>query len=392
VKNLKTLLIIFIAIKQRLKRIYRKGMDMESTDYKIIAFDPITISEEYIEKFLDLDDRALKEMDPEDDPYPHELHKKMIQAKDPGLDTYRWLLVTNNESVFGYCCVTFVTPQAENYQNAKNTASIEIYIDERYRRKGFGTKLLKIVLEKIKHKNTAKKQNHRVSDSSNFVSILQARQVTELGYNFCEKFKGTIIQEEAEYRTYLSTIDWELVKTWKEEGELLAKQNGTKLMKFQSCPEGIIVEYCKLYTETLNQRPLGDIDIRHQITPKYRRDHEKMWIEERGHKWHTIVSIESDGTLSGLTEMVYIPETPTYIEQLLTGVRKNYREKGLGKWLKAEMALFIKQQYPKIQFILTENADMNDAMLSINSRMNFQQVHAFKTYSFDIGDLIEMLY
>ncbi|NHJ49945.1 MAG: GNAT family N-acetyltransferase [Asgard group archaeon] len=350
---------------------------MTSIDYKIIDFDPFSISEEYLEKYFDLDDKAVKEIDPEDENYPYELQKKMIQTKNPESDTYRWLLVTNNEHVFGYARVTFVTPKANNYENTKHTAGVDIYIDKEYRRKGFGTRLFKKILEKIN-------EHGKISNAI-------ASQVNVIGDKFCEKYKGKVIQEEAEYRAYLSEIDWSLIENWKNAGVQLAEKERVKLESFEHCPEQLIEEYCKIYTETLNQRPLGDIEIRHRITPESRRSHEKTWIDERSHKWHTIISIESDGTISGLTEMVYIPESPTYIEQLLTGVREQFRGRGIGKWLKAEMALFIKNRYPEIQFILTDNADVNDPMLSINNRMNFKQTHILKTYNFDIEELNDLI-
>ncbi|MHA1435819.1 MAG: GNAT family N-acetyltransferase, partial [Candidatus Heimdallarchaeota archaeon] len=68
-----------------------------------------------------------------------------------------------------------------------------------------------------------------------------------------------------------------------------------------------------------------------------------------------------------------------------------YRGRGLGKWLKAEMALFIKNQYPEIKFIQTSNADMNDPMLSINDRMNFKLQHTLLTYHFNLETLKGLL-
>jgi GNAT superfamily N-acetyltransferase len=330
-----------------------------------------------LEKYFDLDDKAVKEIDPEDENYPHELQKKMIQTKNPESDTYRWLLVTKDKEVFGYARVSFVTPQANNYESAKHSAGADIYIDKEYRRKGFGTKLFKKILEKINEQSD--------------ISTVIASQVNVIGDKFCEKYKGKVVQEEAEYRAYLSEIDWKMISKWKKSGEQLAKKDGVILKSFEHCPEQLIEEYCKIYTETLNQRPLGEIEIRHHITPESRRRHENTWINERGHKWHTVVSIESDGTISGLTEMIFITETPYFIEQLLTGVREQYRGRGLGKWLKAEMALFIKKKYPETQFIITDNADVNDPMLSINDRMNFKRTHVLKTYNFDIEKLNELL-
>lgn len=351
---------------------------MPSLDYGIIDFDPFSISEEFLEKHFDLDNQAVLEIDPDDSPYPHELHKKMIQTKHPQSEVFRWLIVTKkDEQVIGYARVTFVTPAATNYEIAKNTAGFDILVAKDFRRKGLGTELFRTILEKV------------IEHGS--ISVLSAHQVNIIGDAFCENFTGKVVQEEAEFRAYLSEIDWELMKAWKTAGEKLAKEQGVTLERFEKCPDHLIDEYTKIYTETVNQRPLGEIEIRHVVTPDTRRAHELSWIDERGHKWNTIVTIESDGTISGLTEMVYIPESPVYIEQLLTGVKNDYRGRGLGKWLKAEMALFILEQYPELKYIITDNADVNDPMLSINERMNFQRTFTLKTYNFDVVNLTKLL-
>ncbi len=351
---------------------------MTTLDYRIIDFDPHTISEEFLNKYFELDDNFVLEIDPDDTPYPHDLHKKMIQRKNPEREIFRWLVITaKEEEVIGYVRVTFVTPLANNYDSAKNFADMEILVKKDHRGKGLGTKLFRKTLKKV--------------NEHGGITIISVSQVLDISHKFCEKFKGKVVQEEAEYRAYISEIDWKLINEWKKAGEKISQKEKITLEIFEHCPEHLIEEYTEIYTETINQRPLGEIEIRHRISPKTRREHEKTWIDERGHKWHTIITKESNGRISGLTEMVYIPESPYYIEQLLTGVREQYRGRGLGKWLKAEMALFIKNQYPGIKFILTDNADVNTPMLSINERMNFKRTHTLKTFQFEVKILSELL-
>jgi len=351
---------------------------MATLDYRIIEFDPHTISEELLHKYFELDNQFCFEIDPDDDPYTHELQKKMIQTINPESEIFRWLVITTKkEHVIGFARVTYVTPIAKNYDKAKNFADMEILVAKDHRGKGLGTKLFRKILEKIKEHGG--------------ITTVSVSQVYDISHKFCEKFKGKVVQEEAEYRAYLLEIDWELLTEWQKAGESIGQKDGITLERFEHCPEHLIEDYANIYTETINQRPLGEIEIRHRISPESRKKHEKLWIAERGHKWHTIVTKESDGNISGLTEMVFIPETPYFIEQLLTGVRDQYRGRGLGKWLKAEMALFIKNLYPEVKFILTDNADVNAPMLSINERMNFKRTHTLKTYHFDFKILTGLL-
>ena len=95
-------------------------------------------------------------------------------------------------------------------------------------------------------------------------------------------------------------------------------------------------------------------------------------MEELGRKWLTIITTESDGKISGLTEIMDFPDRPTFIEQRLTGVRQKYRGRSLGKWLKALMLLQIKDEFPKAKIIKTENAATNVPMLAINEQLGFK--------------------
>jgi mycothiol synthase len=65
---------------------------------------------------------------------------------------------------------------------------------------------------------------------------------------------------------------------------------------------------------------------------------------------------EIDGRLSGVTEIYYHPERPHVVEQEVTGVLEAERGRGLGKWLKTDMLLFIKEQHPDVEFISKGNA------------------------------------
>ncbi|MHA1221222.1 MAG: GNAT family N-acetyltransferase, partial [Candidatus Heimdallarchaeota archaeon] len=212
---------------------------MTFLDYRIINLDPHKISEELLDKYFDLDDQFCYELDPNDAPYTHELQKKMIQATNPESENIRWLVVAEKvERVIGFARVRFVTEVASNYESAKKLADIEILIGKEYRGKGLGTKLLVKILE-------------RINQNTNITTI-SASLIYDVGHAFCEKFKGKVVQEEAEYRAYLSEIDWQLMNDWKQAGKNIAQKEGITLERFEKCPADLIDEYTDIYTATVN--------------------------------------------------------------------------------------------------------------------------------------------
>jgi RimJ/RimL family protein N-acetyltransferase len=123
-----------------------------------------------------------------------------------------------------------------------------------------------------------------------------------------------------------------------------------------------------------------------RVTPESRRLQEEQ-LKQQGLKWYTKITREKDGKISGLTEFLQIPEMPERIMQLLTGVKQEYRGRGLGKWLKSNMLLYIKDNFSETKYIQTDNAISNEPMISINDRMGFKLNIAQTMYKFDLAEL-----
>ena len=155
-----------------------------------------------------------------------------------------------------------------------------------------------------------------------------------MGLRFCRHLRGELLHEEVQYRLYMEDVDWRLVERWIEDGK--KKSPYTQIEFFQECPENDIEEFCRVYTEVINQRPTGDMEQALITTPESRRIEEQS-LKKRGIEWHTMISRERVGQISGLTDIMHNPKEPHRVNQYLTGILAGYRRKGLAKRLKAEM-------------------------------------------------------
>ncbi|MHA1306949.1 MAG: GNAT family N-acetyltransferase [Candidatus Heimdallarchaeota archaeon] len=302
---------------------------------------------------------------------------RLKQFKDPSpiFDRF-WWLAYKKQQVMGYGLLSYHNRNSSDYEQNKHAAYSVIRIDPDHRRKGIGTEIAKLIVEKAKE--------------TKIVTIIQTTTAKESGNNFCKKLKGITIMESSEHRCKLVDVNWNLMSDWKLQGQKTAEENGLSLVYFQDVPEELIEKFCILYSDTSNQQPLGGFEGRTLLTPDQRRTREER-NKKKNIEWHTMISREPNGEISGLSEVYFDNDRSHEIEQDQTGVKEQFRGNGLGKWLKAEMVYFIHKKYPKVKYIVTGNAESNVAMRSINDRMGFK-LHMNRTsYKFKLEELEEIL-
>ena len=348
---------------------------MTSGDMRIVAFDTHKASDELYNLYFELVEKLGEEKRPGEAPPPRALLRRIMTTKIPEVKQYWWLVLKKEiekEKAIGVARIGFSTKKDPAYKENKHNADIRLDVDKDYRKRGFGSKALQVLIEK------AKEDKH--------VNTLLVDVNLDSGHQFCRKLGGDVALEAAENRLHMKEVNWSMIEQWKIEGDKVAEQEGVTMHFFTDCPEDILAEYVNIYTETINQQPLGDIDLEMRVTQESRRMQEEQ-IKQQGLKWFTKITREKDGKISGLTEFLQIPEMPERIMQLLTGVKQEYRGRGLGKWLKADMLLYIRDNFPETKFIQTDNAISNKSMISINDRLGFKHNIAQTMYKFDLAEL-----
>jgi mycothiol synthase len=340
--------------------------------YRIVGFDPCTAPEDLLERYFDFEDGMFRELET-DDPLPlRERRRDSIRDTSLQRKVSRWLVIGDidgKEEVIGKGEIIFVPEEDVDYEECGHIAVINLGVDERFRRQGLGTELLGVLVEKA------------VEEGG--VRTIETFSFQESGWRFCDKHGGREALEAAQSRLQLAEVDWEMMEQWRYAGAKRNEERGTRLRSFEVVPEEMLEEFVGLYNEIVDEVPVGELEMRERVTPASRREDEAR----TGRGWYTKVSQEADGSLSGLTEMVHDLGMPYRVEQHLTGVRDEHRGRGLGKWLKAEMVFFIRDELPEVNIINTGNAATNTAMVSINERMGFKRHHKELCYRFELEAL-----
>ena len=342
-------------------------------------FDPKTASEDVWTAFHTFTDALYIEKNPGDPQLPHAIRQQhVISMEDnPMFAPAQHIIWQDSTTIAGFYGVAQPRADSPDYDVQKVMVFAWIDVAAECRRQGLGSRMLSDIVTEC----------HKIGDH---VEWIQIGSQTEAGFAFIEHYGGAVAWVGKENRLSAADVDWNMVQQWYDEGP--GRAPGVTIEIF----EGMIADtdleaYCTLYTEIDNQQPLGDLEgAQMTITPEVmRHDHEDA--AKRGDTWITAITREADGTISGLTDILYNPQRPHRVAIRLTGVKDNYRGRGLGKWVKAAMMLHIKENYPDFKYVTTDNADSNAPMLSINNRLGFKPYKEDRTYKMRVEEVAAKL-
>lgn len=342
----------------------------------IIPFEPTTATREEWDRFHAYRKARHQETDPDDPLTDDTTIEKMLKRPDPESEVFRFAALDPERAdvQIGALHFEMFRPDSPSYKGNEHIAWVGLAVLSPYRRRGAGgTMLRKVAALAREHRKTTIQGSSEEDDGKAFLNAIGAQ----------------IAQRGLENRLHLDRVDWRMVESWVAEG---AARNPDTALRWcvNRIDDEVLAPLTKILTEVFNQQPFGQMEHADFVfTPEITRKREESFFAIGGTVL-TVISVESDGDFSGLTQMGYLPSEGPIIWQWMTGVRDRYRGRGLGKWMKAAMLLRVRADMPRIRIVSTGNATTNEAMLSINNRLGFRvhkervgaqmKVEALETY------------
>ncbi len=346
--------------------------------FRIIDIDPHNSQKEILYKYLDFFDKLEMEQSPKDPLTPKDIQLQRMRGEMDGeVKIRKAILLERSDEIIANLALLYFAEESFEFEKNKHFVYLDINILKEFKESEAVRNLLITFVEVIKQ--------------NKLITVLESCSAFPRVWEFWEKIGAKLTTEEGRNRLYLDEVNWDLMEEWVNKGRVKAQEEEIELLSFKECPEEIIEDYAVLITELDKDVPFGDTAWTPSIRPpKSVRESEEN-NKEKGFGWWVLVTKEKDGTLSGMTDISFSPDTPYWIMQHLTGVKQVYRGRGLGKWLKAEMLFYIKENLPETIFIQTGNANFNAPMLSINDRMGFKKHLTEKCHKIKLEELEQNL-
>jgi GNAT superfamily N-acetyltransferase len=340
-----------------------------SGSFSLVAFLPKEASQDLWAAYFTLSERVFHEFNQRGRLPNREAVKRLLSSPNPLYTAKKWMLLDEKGSPVASASMSYDTELSPDYESSSHIGQLQIAVDPSCRRKKVGIHLLKHIIQTA----SALQKNTVRADADN-----------PTGLEFCRYLRGKLIHKEYQHRLYLEDMDWPLVDDWCAKGRSRFPQ--TRIETFQECPEKDIEDFCRIYTEIINQRPVGDIQEELVTTPESRRIEERNF-RRREIEWHTMISREQDNQVSALTDIMYNPQEPHRVHQYFTGVLGKYRRRGLAKRLKAEMLLYIRDRFPDAEYVTTTTAKENHPMRAINKQLGFEPRKTLYMFQWALQDL-----
>jgi GNAT superfamily N-acetyltransferase len=306
--------------------------------------------------------RRQLEESPDDPLVPDEVVERRLRRPDPY--TFHHLALARSQGeVVGEMWASAMTPAAPAYESNRHLMQGGGWVLSPQRRQGIARSWLPRLVALMERQGAT-------------VFTTDAHQ--EPGHAFLRWLGGEPRLFEARSRLDLRLLDWEMVRSWVREGE--ERSPGTRLELYvDRLPEERHAEYATAMTTLLNTMPFEGLDHGEIVeTPETLRDWYAREATSSSH--HVYLSRESDGAISGMTDVLTFVYEPGFVRQQFTGVHPSGRGRGLGKWLKAAMLEHVRTMHPDTIYMTTENAASNASMLAINRALGFQLYRAATAY------------
>ncbi len=190
------------------------------------------------------------------------------------------------------------------------------------------------------------------------------------------------------YRLYRKDANFSLIEKWLEECPI--NNPDLSMEFFTEIPEKYLDDYINNFKQYINDMPKEREDtFVYDITKEEHRKREK-WRKKNGLFVYTFGLINEQDRLIGETNGFISSRAPEDMYQAMTGINREYRKRGLSRWLKAALFKKIGEDFTDNITLTTEMRAVNKPIQTINAQMGYKLVAKGHEYTVIRDKLVQV--
>lgn len=332
--------------------------------YTLEAFDPRRASEAQYRDLHAFSETLRQERSPDDPEVPYEAFRANFASIPPFVDVFAWF-ARDGEKL-----VAAANGAVLNLDHNRHVAEASVEVLPEHRRRGLGRALFALVVGAIE-------------DSGRTLMILNTNGRVPAGAHALERVGAQAGLPQHVNQLTLADLAPGLLDRW--VARAAERADGYEIGVIDGpYPEELFPALVDLMAVN-NTMPRGDLEVEDWKTDEDQLRNMNAQHEASGRRRLFVYARHREtGRLDGYTDLGWHPARPTIVSQGGTAVRPEARGLGLGRWLKAENLRRLLAENPEARFVRTVNADVNAAMLSINTEMGFKPYQSAVTWQLPV--------
>jgi GNAT superfamily N-acetyltransferase len=244
----------------------------------------------------------------------------------------------------------------------QHTAATEFFVHPDHQRRGVGTALLDLVVERAR---------------SSGRTVLMAAPISPVdrdgaGQQLLAAHGFEVAIEETQKVCDLEATEggWAALAA-----EAAGHHDGYRLEAWESrVPDPLVEGYCVLAEAFVDEAPTGDLDYEREVWTAERVRKRDDHFEATGRHQFGVLAYAPDGSCAATTELFVNEAADWRALQGGTLVQPEHRGHRLGMAVKLVNLAAARACFPTCRYVFTSNAGVNAAMNAVNDRLGFRDV------------------